>query len=288
MSIENLNRGENFMKVAFWESVRHECKQMSSMAAISIMLSINFGKRVVLLDNGQDSNSLERIFTGIQRFYYVKEDSNYVLRHVGMDNILQNISDKSNLQPLLEQSAVEVIKDYLYYVPQSKVVNRFAYEYVLSYELNKIIESYDQLVDYTIIRARGGNNMSTKQVIDMADMVMVELSQNYGQLDEFFDHYASIRKHAIYVFNDYKANSISIYQIMERYRIKKEQVIVISEHMPLKAACLGGGLVDYIRSNTNCSSESENYRCVRELKRAAKIIIRKERSRWGATNSEID
>ena len=268
------------MKVAFWESLRKESKEISSMAAISITLALNYYKRVVLLDNGQENDSFERIFRGIQRFYYVKDDLNYLYHRNGMDYILNDIHKTNDPEPLLRHSAVEVIKEYLYYVPQSKVINHLAYEYALNEELIPIIRRYERLSDYTMIRARNGNNLSTKQVLDIADIVMVELSQNYDLLDEFFDNYSSIRHKAIFIFNQYKTKSISIYHIMNKYRIKKDQVIVISEHQPMKAACLGGNLLNYIKTNNDCNKGSENYRCVRELKRAAKIIVREEREKW--------
>ena len=266
------------MKVAFWENLRRSGRETDDMAAISIMLSINYHKKVILLDNGQESDSLERVFRGIHRFYYVKEDSNYIVHRHGMDQILNNLHITSDLQPLLAHSAVEVIQDYLYYVPQSKVINHLAYEYELYHELTKIIRTYENISDFIMIRARNGNNLSTKQVLDEADLVMVELSQDFDELDEFFDNYSSIRHKAIFVFSQYKLNSISIYQIMNKYHIKKEQIIVITEHIPMSAACIGGNLVSYLKGNNNCSKGSEHYRCVRELRRAARMILRQEGS----------
>lgn len=265
------------MKVAFWENLRRGARETDDMAAISIMLSIHYHKKVILLDNGQESDSLERVFRGIHRFYYVKEDSNYIVHRHGMDQILNNLHITSDIQPLLAHSAVEVIQDYLYYVPESKVINHLAYDYELYHELTKIIRTYENISDFIMVRARNGNHLSTKHVLDEADLVMVELSQDFDELDEFFDNYSSIRHKAIFVFSQYKLNSISIYQIMNKYRIKKEQIVVITEHLPMSAACIGGNLVSYLKGNNNCSKGSEHYRCVRELRRAARMILRQER-----------
>ena len=64
---------------------------------------------------------------------------------------------------------------------------------------------------------------------------------------------------------------------MNKYHIKKEQVIVLTEHQQMNAACFAGNIVSYLKCNNNCSKENENYRCVRELRRAAKLILRSER-----------
>lgn len=266
------------MQIAFWENMKREGRPPDYMAAISIMLSINHYKKVILLDNGQESDSLERIFRGIYRFYYVKEDSNYIVHRNGMDQILDNLHMTPDIEPLLAQSAVEVIQDYLYYVPQSKVMNHLAYEYQLYQELTTIIKSYENISDFIMVRARNGNNLSTKQVLDEADLVMVELSQDYNVLDAFFDNYSSIRQKAFFVFSQYKRNSISIHHIMDKYHLNKDQVIVLTEHAPLNAACIAGNLVSYLKGNNNCKKESEHYRCVRELRRAAKMILCSEGS----------
>ena len=265
------------MKVAFWENVRQEGSKLNCMAAISIMLSINYCKRVILLDNSQESDSLESVFRGIRRFYYVREDSNYIHHQHGMDQILKSLHTTANLHMTLKHSAVEVIQNYLYYVPQSKVINHLAYEYELYQELTNIIEHYENLSDFIFIRAKNGNNLSTKNVLNEADLVMVELTQDFDVLDEFFDNYSSICHKAIFVFSQYKSNSISIYHIMHKYHLQKEQVIVLSEHLPLYSACIFGNLVSYVKSNNNCGRDNENYRCVRELRRAARIILGQER-----------
>ena len=149
------------MKVAFWENMRRVGRGTDNMAAISIMLSINYHKKVILLDNGQESSdSLERIFRGILRFYYVREDANYIVHRHGMDQILDSFHITTDLAPLLTDSAEEVIQDYLYYVPQSKVMNHLAYEYQLYQEITNIMQIYESISDFVMIRTRNGNNLS--------------------------------------------------------------------------------------------------------------------------------
>lgn len=265
------------MKVAFWESMRRESRRTDNMAAISIMLSILYRKKVILLDNGQESDSFERVFRGIQRFYYVREDSNYIVHIHGMDQILNNLHITTELEPLLTRSAVEVIQDYLYYVPQSKVINHLAYEYQLYQELPTIMRLYESISNLIMIRTRNGNNLSTKQVLDEADLVMVELAQNYDVLDEFFDNYSSLCQKAIYVFNQYTNHSINIQNIMMKYHIKKEQIVILTEHQPMNAASISGNLVSFLKGNCYCKKESEHYHCVRQLRRASKMILNYER-----------
>lgn len=265
------------MKVAFWENLRPEIRRIDHLVGISIMLSICYHKRVFLLDNGQDSDSLERVFQGIQRFYYVKEDSNYIVHRHGMDQILDNLHNTTEMELLLKKSAVEVIQDYFYYVPQSKVVNHLAYEYHLNQELTTILETYEKMADLTIIRARNGNNLSTKHILYEADLVLVELSQNYDVLDEFFENYISICHKAVFVFNHYKVSSIPISHIMNKYHLKKEQIIIITDYSPLNTAYISGNLTGFLKMNYNCCKENRHYRCMRELRRAAKIILQGER-----------
>ena len=248
------------------------------MAAISIMLSLNYHKKVILMENGQESDSLERVFRGIRRFYYVKEDQNYYVHRHGMDQILDQMYTTTQREPLLSKSAVEVIQDYLYYVPQSKVLNHLAYEYQLYQDFTTIVGLYEKLSDLVMIRTKSGNNLTTKQVLDTADLILVELNQDMNVLDEFFDNYSSIRQKAIFVFSQYKKSSTSIYKIMEKYHLRKEQVIVLSEHQPMSAAYIAGNLVHYLKGYNNCRKECEHYRNVRELRRAASIIVHNERS----------
>ena len=128
------------MKIAYWNMLNSEEKQTDHYAAIGIMLALAYKKKTVLMENDYDSESLEWIFKGIKRFYYVKEDTNYFLHRNGFDKLITEMHGKSPSSQVLESSTVELINDYLYYIPQSKVINHLAYEYEMYHQMQDIIQ----------------------------------------------------------------------------------------------------------------------------------------------------
>ena len=267
------------MKIAYWNMLNSEEKQTDHYAAIGIMLALAYKKKTVLMENDYDSESLEWIFKGIKRFYYVKEDTNYFLHRNGFDKLITEMHGKSPSSQVLESSTVELINDYLYYIPQSKVINHLAYEYEMYHQMQDIIQSYEYVTDYIMIKAQGRNcNLNTKHILEDADLVVVELTQNQELMEAFFDNYSSLRQKAIFVFSDYRREKIPISYIMKKYHLKKERVAIITRYMPLYEAYLKGELIPFLRDSYNCSIQSEHLKCMKELQRIGRLIIRAERT----------
>lgn len=272
------------MKIAYWSNLRKEQRISSHIAAISVMLAMNYSKRVITMNNYCGPSPLEQAFRGIQRFYYVKEDSEYSVHRNGMDYILPNLYHEVEQAFLLSKNALEVIQDRLYYLPSSRVINNLAYEYQLNHEISFVTKELERQGDIIFIDTMRQNNLSTKTILQEADLVIVELNQQPYILEEFFENYSSLRSKAIFLFNHYHSKAIPIRAIMDYYHLPKEKVIVLTEHFELEQAYLEGMLVGFLKRNHKCTKESKHYRCIRELKRAAYLIV--QTSKEAGTQSE--
>lgn len=268
------------MKIAFLNNTRKEQYHFNHMAAISTMLALAYPSRIVMLENHYGPNSLNSGFYGKERREYSNTREEYLLQPKGLDRLFRNNIERSTWDDVIENSLLEVIQNRLYYLPQGRFLNHLAYEYAFHSEIHKLISELNQYADYVFLDTMCGNNLSTKLILEQADLVVVQLSQEFHVLEEFFENYSSLCNKAVFLINNYKSNSIySVRYITNRYHIPKNSITPITFNMQLSEAYLQGFLISFLSNNFRVNAEHENYRIICELKRAVQIIVKYAKER---------
>lgn len=250
------------------------------MAAISTMLSLIYPAKTVILENHYHHNSLYSGFYGMERRKYCNTKEDYFFHPKGMDAVFRDTKDQITWEEKILSSLTEVIQNRLYYMPQGRLLNHLAYEYTFHSEIQMLIQRLNQYADYVFIDTMNGNNLSTKLILEQADLVVVQLEQEFHILEEFFENYSALRNKAVFLINNYKPNSIySVKYMLKRYHISKSSIIPISFNMQLSESYLQGLLISFLSSNLRINADNENYRIICELKRAVQIIVKNAKER---------
>lgn len=261
------------MKVAFWGNIKGKNSVTSNLASISVMGALLYKMKSVILENHFNVNNLEQIFLNFPENSLVKEE-NYYYNHIGMDYLLKHISSDIGIGTLIEKASLSFLNKSIYYIPQSHLVN----PEILEYELNKVIidliHMLDDFSDITFMDTGYSNALSSKYILNEADLVVINLSQDKQILTHFFENHSSIREKAVYLIGSYNENSkYNLINISRKYHINKELIGVIPYNIEFKDALSEGTVIEFISRNYECKKTDNNYYFINELKRATGIVF---------------
>ncbi|BCJ95782.1 hypothetical protein acsn021_33510 [Anaerocolumna cellulosilytica] len=310
------------MKIAFWSSAKGGIGVSSNLASISIAATIEYSCKSVLIENHYQKNRLGNILRYQQTHqfkdngntkcgnagmdYILNEFSageSYDLSGNPMDNIpitvggrernplweLKDSGDKKNYYEnikdtsvIIKEASMEILDNYLYYIPVNHYLNRYIFDYQLNDNIGKILKASEKFADIIYIDTSNENNLSSKYILEEVDLVVVNLVQNSSMIKYFFDNYSSILDKSVFLFSRYhKTSNLNIQKISKTYSINKSDLAVIPYNIEYQEAVLKGTVVEFLSSNYNCKRKNPNYGFMRELRKAVTMIFNKsEEINW--------
>ena len=251
------------MKVAFWNGISSTDSLADYVASIGMMLVLEHGCNAVLSSNYisnrmmQDCFSRRMLEEGIAHppycFLYGSPEYHGALW-----------SMKRNRQ----NNILEVPMRGVTLVFPPDVAEKSMFYYAVS-----------QDVFYLLDMAKC-NISESKHVLDEAELVVVFLSQNETEIQNFFERFSSLVPKAIFVIVDYQRDTgNSCRKIKAKYGINSDNIGIIPHNSEFEVACEEGNLEQYILRGMQSTMEEHNYYFISNLRKLTKkIYMRKKDS----------
>ncbi len=247
------------MKIAFWSNSSGQ-GVTANMVCTSVLSAIYTDSDVVMFENHFSIRNLITSFNHFKIPDLVYETQNYIC-NLGLNKLIE-IGDEYTFgrDVMVKNIAMEILKSKLYYLPTNSI-NCDLLEYRLKKNMDSVLEVLEQYFDYVNIDV-SGKSESGRMILDRADMVVVNLSQNSQVLDQFFSNYSNLRKKSFIILGNYDADSIlNLDTIKRSYGIKDDLIGVIPYNRRFADALSQGNAVDFLRN--------ENSEFINECKRTA-------------------
>lgn len=268
------------MKIAFLGNANGGSGVTSNLACISIISALEYASKAVLMENHNQKNKLENVLQYNMANYHLREEFNYHYKHIGMNYIINQLSKKNSLagdesaSQLIQEASIEILNNYLYYIPQTHENNSYIYDYDLYGHIHDILKALDDFADITYIDTSSSNNLSTKIILDSADLIVVNLMQNVADIEYFFKNYSSILSKCVFLISSYhKESRLNIHNISKKNLISKSSIAAIPYNVEYQDAVLKGTIVEFLFCNFACKRSSPNYSFVRAVRKAAYMIM---------------
>lgn len=252
----------------------------SNLACISVISALEYALKAVLIENHNKKNKLEDVLQYNVANYHLREECNYYFKHIGMNYIINQLSQKNNFpreettSQLIQEASIEILNNHLYYIPQTYENNRYTFDYDLYGNIQEILNALDDFADITYIDTSCSNNLSTKIILDSADLVVVNLMQNISDIEYFFNNYSSILSKCVFLISSYhKESHLNIRNISRINLINKSSIAAIPYNVEYQEAVLKGTIVEFLFHNFSCKRSSPNYSFVRAVRKAAYMIM---------------
>ena len=265
------------MKIAFWSNSHGKNGVTSNLACMSIMEVLEQKRKNLLLENHFNINNLETVLNQSMARNRFNEYNFY--NQKGIEHLIRKIhSGYSMDNPALMQNAVSnsvmnFMEDKMSYLPQNYLMNQEVFDYEFNQVVNPMFRLLEEFCDTVYIDTAVGNMLSSKIILEEADLIVVNLSQNPYVLDDFFEHYQSLVKKSVYLLGNYTPESkYTKRYIMKKYDIPKNKIAAIPYNVEFKDAVTSGSLIAFLNKYYRCDRKNENYYFMKEVKKAIQML----------------
>lgn len=263
------------MKIAFWSNGGEKMCVTANMASIASMISLRNAGRVkeILLENHFSRNkSLEDVLLQPMQQDFLRESGGYNVKY-GLDYILKRIYCGDRDRELIKNSTVDLMLSNMCLLPSGMVFNKEVFNYDFSMVHRELFEILEEVSEYIFIDTESNQNLSTKQILFDADIVVVNLTQNPDNIRDFFENYTSIREKAIYIVGKYRPErKWTRKRISYEYNVPRNRIGIMPYTIELEYAIDAGRLQQYLCSNYMRATSRENEFFIRHCKKNAKLV----------------
>lgn len=302
------------MKIAFWSNARGSIGVTSNLACVSIAMAFESSCKTVLLENHYQKNPLANMLIHKQE-KRVDQNAASVSRYRGLDHVINQLSGEQSKcrihynemqhedveeelwtlhdlhrkekklffrknEKLMKEASVEILINSLYYLPMGNHFNQFIFDYILNENIMKLLWASEIFASYTFIDTSNENNLSSKIILEEADIVVVTLVAERDILEQFFHDYQSLLSKCIILLSEFKINISLINAISSKYSFNISKIIPIPYNMEYSQAIRQGTVVEFMMRNYRCKKEHPNYQFINSVRHTA-AAIQKEHKQKG-------
>lgn len=264
------------MKIAFWSNARGKCSTSSNLACVGVMNAIMYGKDAVIFENHINVSGISNYLESKEGVGFVRERHSYI-NNIGMESLMKKLYTISKEKSIGRGYAVSYADKHLFYVPTDGIVNSEVYTYELNNSVVDVMERLEQEFGCVMTDTSGENNISTKVILDLADKIVVNLTQDKNIIDDFFKNFASIVHKCVFIIANYEpTGQIRDDYLVKKHGIKRHRIGVIPYSFELRDALYQGKLVEYISRNMMCKRKDNNFYVINELKRTCTLVMEED------------
>lgn len=277
------------MKIAFWSNAYEKSGAFLNFVAVSIATVMRYPYTITVLENYLERENLGKAFLGNNNTIHIRCSGTSFYEGGGIEGLLRRIYRGDSNVSLLKSYRREVISKHLYYIPQSGVINSELFDYELYYNLNELLDLVEKSTDLCFINVNQQNHLSSKAILQEADLIVINLYQNSEYLNDFFSNFSSLIPKAVFIVGNYSPKSLmSCKRISRLYDIELKDISPIPYNEEFHMACNNGGAKEFINSNYFCDKDDPNYLFIHGIRRAAYIISNKVEAFISSNKREID
>lgn len=262
------------MKVAFWSNGRGRSCVTSNLACISVLSALNCPEeRTIVFENHKNILNLGSTLFCPHMGSQIKESGNYQTGS-GLGRILRLMEQGEEISA---ENLYCFTEDYLgkrlFYLPSEPVKSSDYLEYYLEKEAIRAMDLFEKYSDIVMVDTSSAPLASSRKILQQADMVVVNLSQNLQILSHFFRNYSSIRQKAFYLIGDYDEKSeLTRAEIMKRFFISGSQIGTIPHNTGFSDAISKGQLIPFLLKNYTCHYGDDQYPFMAAAKEAVDLF----------------
>ncbi|WP_341281070.1 hypothetical protein [Paenibacillus sp. FSL H8-0537] len=230
------------MLVAFWGPVHGQVRTTSNMIAAATTIALDHHLRILMTHTHFERSTLEKAYSNL------RQTSTSSISAVGMGAIERLVQCGMLTAEGVRDNSESILKDRLDLIAGPSNRDEDSLRQVLPH----IFETYKQFYELLFMDVSSGtrNEMSTL-VMQHADLIVINLSQNRSVLDSFFgkEDWPSVlnEKPVVYCIGSYERNSkMTIERIAREYGINKKQIGYVPHNVRYMDAQNDQNIINYL------------------------------------------
>ncbi|MBH1940632.1 hypothetical protein I5677_07000 [Mobilitalea sibirica] len=262
------------MKISYWSPVHGQAGTTSNILVTALIAGMVYNKECLLTQTHFNFNNMEAPLIGSNSKNAKTTD---YFRDIGLDSLIRNYKASKLKQESIEDCCISLPGTGIHLLPGTCKSNRDTFEDEMETIFINLIRTIEKHMGIVFIDLNSGNHPLSLKVIADSDLTVVNLSQNMGFIDYFFDtYYHLISSKTFYLFGNYDCNSkYNIYNIRRRYRkyITPQNSGAIPYNTMYHDAQCDGKIIEFIKENHQIRRSDHNgFFMVKSINAADKIL----------------
>lgn len=262
------------MKIAFWGNALQKANVSAHLAAISMVTATCSPYRIVAFENHLCKPDLGTIYHGQQNNQVVREAGCNYYEGVGLEGMIRQMYRANTHGKPLSFYMNDIILEHLSYIPQNRIISRDLFDYEFNQSIGTLLNQIESYADLCMIDT-ASNSLTTKIILEEADLIVVNFSQNISFLEEFFYQYSSLISKAVFLIGNCTSHSLLSYKrISKSFGIPWHKICIIPRNEQFQEAFDNGNVAEFMKVNYGCKKDHDNYPFILAVKKATALILK--------------
>jgi hypothetical protein len=263
------------MKALYWAPVHGQAGTTSNLLATALIAGQYFYKKGLITQTHFNYNNLEAplLEANVDNKKYKK-----FFREIGIDALARNFKVEKLTKEWLDYCCTDITNSNLKLLPGTTQTVRESFDYDMDIVMIPLLKAIETYSEHIFIDISSGNNPLSMKLMEEADIVIINLSQNMNVIDLFFEKYKDkLPEKVFYLIGNYDYRSkYNLSNIRKRYHkyINYKNSGAIPYNTGYRDAQVDGKVADFIRNNLLCKSKDPNYYFIQEAIRSTEKILR--------------
>lgn len=264
------------MKIVFWAPVHGQTRQSSNMLAVALTIAMQKKRRLLITQTQFRMNDLEDAIAGRSA---TKEMREKFYQGIGLDAVQRYIKSKPMEEKDLENCCIQILPGTeLMLLPGTNSGSYEIYSEALGEMMKFFLQEAERYFDCVLVDVSPGGDRISRMLMEEADVVVVNLSQNIGVIDSLFWNYPKElqKKKVFYLVGSYLSDSCyNLHNLRFRYgKMKRSNSGGIPLNVGFMDAISAGKTVDFFEANREAEPGDSNYKFIREVQAVADRLLR--------------
>lgn len=235
------------------------------------MSALQNDARIALLQSHFNLNNLDSALVGD-----FAEGLN-LFNDVGTDALIRDIKSAPLSEETVLNACISLMRRQLSLYPCTRKSSRDTYEKDMQDIFDQVMDGVAEYHRDTFIDTASGLNALAVKVMDHADLVVVNLSQNQKIIQDYFSHYQiqveKEKKKVLYLISNYNGNSqYNLKNLCRKYPGLKKHTAVVPYCVDFLDAYSSGKVIPFMARNYGCGEDDSNHFFIHSIKRAVEMI----------------
>lgn len=264
------------MIIASWSNVHGQPRTTSNMVAITVAVAMCYNRKCLLTQTHFNLNNLESYLIG------KRENSRDVFMDIGLDGLASVIKLRALNKETIENYSIPLLYKKLTLLPGTTSGNRKVFADDMGKTITMLLNEANKHYEMVFVDINSGSDEVSMKILEQADIVLVNLSQNKSVLDNYISSWHPEGKKIMYLIGSYdKDSSYNLHNLKLMYKfLSKENTGVIPYNIEFMDAQSDGSVLKFMKRNLAVKKEGSNayfMDCVKESAKKLMILAGEKR-----------
>lgn len=234
------------MKILFWGAGKG-CGTTSSMAAVASYCALHYGCQSFCMQLKEVGGDLELLFSPWEKRRMLKEESTYYVLE-GMDYLIWQEQHHRLDFSGMKESMLPLFDYRLFYLPCGSREKPGLYPEQTNELQKRVVQRMSEYAELLFIDAGCGRGTLSEELMQAADVVVVNFSGEQRELEEFFSQPPRCGGRLLYLLANYDNEQVYNSANLSRiYRMDEQSICTLPANPHFALACSHGKIEQFMK-----------------------------------------